>query len=325
LTSSKRRSLLRTIDASGGPTVNRTLKYVLLGTVGAASVGVAGIIGLVALGWFLQSKGLVPPQAAASQVSPSSPSGPTTAPSPSGPAPESAEATPAPARPALNAAATTLQQSAAPSPATSLAKASSPTGIVASLEALEAQGEFGQLGAHIFNNAQTMTANQRTQVREWLEARLGWSRVPVLFLLSRIHEADGDMAKAAEYFAAGGVAYRIDAQCVIDRTGRGAVEILQEHMPRVREYIGKTKGEIARVVRWGLDKEEELKDREPAAWIVAHGLVSIRTGLVESGVLPGVAAEPANQSPYVSAQEREQVRAEIRAGYEKMIERNRDK
>lgn len=289
--------------------MHRAVKFVLIGSAGVAGLGIASLAGLVALGWYLQSSGLVPPQAAASQASPS----PTVT------------AQPAPVPPS-----TAMATAAAPSqpvtPAVTSSPASPSTGIVDQLEALEAQSEFAQLGADIFNNAATMTPQQRKEVRAWLEAREGWGRTPVLFLLSRIHEADGDLAKAAEYYAAAGIAYRIDADCVIDRTGRGAVGILEEHMPRVRQHISKTQGEMVRVVQWGLAKEEAMKDREPAAWIVAHGLVNIGSELAKSDLhLPGMKPQPADQSPYVDAAQREQIRAEIRASFEKVIERNRDK
>lgn len=273
--------------------MNRFVKGVMMTIGGIAGLGVITVVGLAGLGFYMRSMGYVPSRAAAHHQTGSG-----------------------------VATASASHAVRASNPAAADDATDAPTNkFVAKLESLARAGRYSDIGAAIANGAEELTPEDRDAAIAWLEQRVRWGRNPTLFHLARLYEASGDMPRAAEYFSAASVAYTIDAECVIDRSARQAVMRIQEHMPKVLDHIENTPGEAARVLRWGLDYEEKIKDREPAHWIAAHGMNGkidlVVNALREQEGLPPVDADPKPaEDPFVSVEARERIRQKLRATYE---------
>lgn len=179
---------------------------------------------------------------------------------------------------------------------------------VGDLAALEAAGEFGELGAMAMNLGATLDPQSRAAGMRWFEERVTWGRVPSLFVLSRLYAAAGEMDHAAECYMAGSLSYRIDAECVVDPTARQAAAILESELKEVRASLRENPDEVVRCIGWALEFEEAHKDREPAYWIAAHGIGTFKAG----------GEKPSDEALFVSPEQREQARARMRHAFEKM-------
>ncbi len=236
------------------------LKFSLIG----AGVLAAGFVGLLVLGLTLSAAGYGGRRAQAAGRS--SNAAPSASPvSPNG----TAVAANLVHQPAPNATGT--HASAQPS---SEQPPSTTSGLTARLDALEQGGKFVDIGLLLFQQAATLSPADRAAAIKWLTARRLSGRMPVLFLIARLHDVAGDSEQAGKWFLAASCIGRIDAQRCDDRSAGQAVPAMESHFPAVRTALRADKAKAEKWARAALAMEEELKDREPPYWIAAHGLAA---------------------------------------------------
>lgn len=146
-----------------------------------------------------------------------------------------------------------------------------PAAVKVNLDAMEQAGEFPGLTELLLRGSRGMSEGERAAALEWLEGRQNNGRMPVLFLMARLHQRAGNKDEAAKWFMAASVVGRIDAGGCEDKTAMQHVAAMESHFPDVRILLKEDAAKAKRLAREALELEEKLKGREKPEWMAGNG------------------------------------------------------
>ncbi len=152
----------------------------------------------------------------------------------------------------------------------------------------EADRNWVEFGVLAFNEAERISAADRTTTLDMLTTHQSSGGFPALFCIARHHWFAGNKDEACRWFVRASVVYSVDAQRCTDPTSRQAVQAVKAHFAPLSEYLKQYDRQVERQwIQEALDFEQALADREPASWIAAHGLAAFKGKPAGSATTPG--------------------------------------
>ncbi len=152
----------------------------------------------------------------------------------------------------------------------------------------EAARNWVELGVLAFDEAERVSAADRTSTLDLLANHQSSGGFPALFCIARHHWFAGNKDEACRWFVRASVVYSVDAQRCTDPTSRQAVQAVKAHFAPLSEHLKQYDRQIERQwIQEALDFEQALADREPASWIAAHGLAAFKGKPAGSATTPG--------------------------------------
>lgn len=152
------------------------------------------------------------------------------------------------------------------------------------LDAMLAQGKYEDAIVFAYGEAPKLAGRdndlRRGELLTWLHAHENSGKMPVLFTIAKLHASGENIESAAKWYMAASITGLLDASRCQDPEAAKAVRQLEEQFQDVRGYL-KADGALRRsAVKFALDVEERLKNREPATWIASHTTSSTGSAFV---------------------------------------------
>jgi TPR repeat protein len=144
----------------------------------------------------------------------------------------------------------------------------------AKLDALEKASRHADLAEVLFDKAKALTQSDRQSAVAWLESRLEDPNMPVLFLLAKLHEAQGDLDQSSRWFVAAAVVGHIDAVRCEDVSAASAITTMKSLYTTTTSHLRANALVAEDARKFAMDFEEEHADRPPALWIARHGMAA---------------------------------------------------
>lgn len=142
------------------------------------------------------------------------------------------------------------------------------------LDSMIAMGRYDDAIVFAYGEAPKLVGREnemrRGELLTWLHANESSGKMPVLFTIARVHSSGENIESAAKWYMAASITGLIDASRCQDPAAAKAVSQLEEQFQDVRSYLRADAALRRNAVKFALEVEERLKDREPATWIAAH-------------------------------------------------------
>ncbi len=152
------------------------------------------------------------------------------------------------------------------------------------LDALITQDKYDDAVVLAYSEAPKLVGRdnemRRGELLTWLHAHETSGKMPILFTIARIHAASDNIESAAKWYMAASITGLLDASRCQDPQAAKAVRQLEEQFPDVRSYLKADAALRRNAVKFALEVEERLKNREPATWIAAHTTSSTGSAFV---------------------------------------------
>lgn len=163
-------------------------------------------------------------------------------------------------------------------PAVRTASEASAAAFIRGLDVLEAQGKHADAAVDAFKEIPSLSWSGRVELIAWLKARVKDGRMPAMYWIARAYSYNGDGPEAAKWYAAAGLAGRIDAARLTDVSAASAMPAVETHFAEIKKALKDDAVLRRTALAWALEHEESVKDRKVAGWIAAHGMDSFRGG-----------------------------------------------
>lgn len=142
------------------------------------------------------------------------------------------------------------------------------------LDAFVAQGKYEDAIVFAYGEAPKLSGRdnemRRGELLTWLHTQENSGKMPVLFTIARLHGSSDNIESAAKWYMAASITGLLDVARCQDPEAAKAVKQLEEQFTDVRSYLKADAALRKSAVKFALDVEERLKNREPATWIAAH-------------------------------------------------------
>jgi hypothetical protein len=142
--------------------------------------------------------------------------------------------------------------------------------IVSKLREFEQAGDYAAALRATLRESASLSERERDELLMWLSERQASTAFPTLFMISRTHQDAGRTEDAAKWYMAASLCGLIDASRFADPTANDAVKELERQFGDIRQRLRQDGGLRVEAVRFALELEESISDRQPAMWIAAH-------------------------------------------------------